>query len=75
MPPFEDIADLQEDARIDRIAAEVEKGGTIAFVTDDDPGKLDRYIRKLQLKVRGLEVVDRFDGPVARTVAAKVRKR
>ncbi len=72
---YRDLYKLKEDERIARIAAEVEKGGVVAVVTDSDPGKADRYLRKLQLKVKNLEVVGRFDGPVANTVTIQVRKR
>ncbi len=75
MTRFQDIADNSEDRRIDIIASHVERGEIVAFVTDDDPGKPERYIRKLQLRVRDLEVVAKFAGPVANTVVVKVQKK
>ncbi len=48
------------------------KGLTVAFITDSDPGKADRYISKLLKKFPGLKVLERFDGPVPNTVSVKV---
>lgn len=72
-PAFADIADVDEDKRIDIIGRTVmESQRTVAFVTDSDPGKADRYIKKLQERFPGIVVVERFDGPVANAVTVKV---
>lgn len=74
MPPkFMDIADVEEDKRIEIIGhrAMVHKE-KVAFVTDDDAGKADRYIRKLQERFPGIKVIERGNGPVPNTVYVKV---
>ena len=72
-PVYADIADFDEDHRINLIGRTVIEGRkTVAFVTDTDPGKADRYIRKLRERFPGIAVIDRFDGPVAATVTVKV---
>jgi hypothetical protein len=72
---FQDLADSPEDVRIARIGEAAETGQTVAFVTDADPGKADRYIQKLLTRFPALEVTDRFDGPVPGTVSVKVRRK
>jgi len=75
-PKFADIANLDEDRRIDVIgqAAMMAPGKTVAFVTDDQPAsKADRYVRKLLTKFPALEVLARTAGPVAGTVSVRVR--
>jgi hypothetical protein len=69
---YQDLGDLQEDARIDQIGQRAMMGGVIAFVTDADPGKADRYIAKLAAKFPQVKVIERFNGPVAGTVSVKV---
>lgn len=70
---YADLGVLDEDKRIDIIGARAMKlGQTVAFVTDADPGKADRYISKLQAKFPGIVVLGRFNGPVPNTVTVKV---
>ena len=69
---YVDLVDLPENDRIDVIAAKVKEGLTIAVITDSDPGKMDRYVAKLQAKCPGLKVVWRGDGPVKNMVTIKV---
>lgn len=72
-PVYADLGDFEEDQRIDAIGhMAMAHGKTVAFVTDADPGKADRYIRKLQERFPGIRVIERFDGPVAGTVSVKV---
>jgi hypothetical protein len=74
-PPavYADIADLEEDDRIDMIGRKVEEQKlTVAFITDADPGKADRYIQKLLTRFPGIEVIGRWPGPVANTISVKV---
>ncbi len=72
-PIYRDIADLEEDDRIDMIGRKVEEQKkTVAFITDSDPGKADRYIRKLLKRFPGIQVLDRIPGPVANTITVKV---
>lgn len=75
---YADLGDMKEDQRIDVIGKSImamEVGRTIAFVTDSEPGKADRYIRKLTTKFPSIEVVSRFDGPVKDSVTVKIRRR
>lgn len=73
MTKFVDIADWDEDKRIDiighRAMDHLEK---VAFVTDDDKGKAERYIRKLEERFPGIRVIERGNGPVEGTVYVKV---
>jgi hypothetical protein len=72
-PFYADIADFDEDKRIETIGhAAMTFGKTVAFVTDDEEGKADRYIRKLQERFPGIVVIARGAGPVANTVFVKV---
>jgi hypothetical protein len=45
---------------------------TVGFITDDDPGKAERYISKLQHGFPGIRVIYKGPGPVAETVLVKV---
>jgi hypothetical protein len=67
---YADLGDLPEDERI-RLAAETAlRGNVVGVVTDDEPGKPERYIRKLE--ARGVRVIDRGPGPVKNTVLIRV---
>ena len=75
MEAFIDVADLYEDERIRQIGETtmaLPVGKTVGFVTDDEEGKADRYIRKLLKRFPELQVKSRFDGPVANTVSVVV---
>lgn len=61
--------------RIAKIGETAETGKKVAFVTDDDPGKADRYVEKLLRNFPALEVVERFKGPVPGTVSVIVRQK
>jgi len=67
-PVFADLADLEEDKRIEIIAAAVRSGKKVAFVTDSDPGKADRYIAKLKAKCPEIVIHGKHPGPVRDTV-------
>lgn len=70
MKAYADLADLPEDERI-RIAAEAaENGAVIGLVTDDEPGKPERYIRKLG--AYPVRIIDRGPGPVKKTVLIRI---
>lgn len=73
--PFVDIggpSGLPEDERIRLIGEKAMLGGVVAFITDADPGKADRYVSKLLKLFPQLRVVDRFDGPTPGAVTVKV---
>lgn len=72
-PMYVDLYSLEEDDRINQIGrVVVEQGKTAAFITDDDPGKVERYISKLTERFPGLEVIGKFPGLVPNTVLVKV---
>lgn len=80
MPVFADLADLEEDKRIEMIGDSVmktprtsaDKPVMNAFVVDDD-AKADRYIKKLQDKFPGIRIIDRSDGPIkGRSVTVRI---
>jgi hypothetical protein len=72
-PFYVDVADQDEDRRIEIIGnTAMKERKTVAFVTDDEADKADRYVRKLQARFPGIVVIDRFRGPVAHTVSVKV---
>lgn len=75
MSKYKDIADTSEDDRINQIGkAAMGTHGTVAFVTDDDVGKADRYLFKLFTLFPDLELVSRFNGPVKGTVSCIVQR-
>ena len=71
---YADLGDLAEDMRIDMIGrAVVEQQRSVAFIVDDEPGKAERYIKKLQEKFPNkIRVIARGKGPVAETQFVKV---
>lgn len=72
MKAYADLADLPEDERI-RIAAEsaVANGAIVGLITDDEPGKPERYIEKLR-RYPQIRVIDRGPGPVKNTVMIRI---
>jgi len=73
---YTDLADLEEDKRIERIGDAVITGKIVAFVVDAEgangQAKADRYLAKLKKMFPAIRVVKRFDGPVIDTVTVKV---
>lgn len=68
---FADLADLPEDDRIQAIAHYVrDHGRTAAVCVDDEPGKPERYARKLA--AHGCRIVELVKGPVPGVVTLKV---
>lgn len=72
MKAYADLADLPEDERI-RIAAETAatQGAIVGLITDDEPGKPERYIEKLG-KFPRIRIIDRGPGPVKNTVLIRI---
>lgn len=68
---YTDLADEHEDERIRQIGEQAMRK-IVAFITDSDAGKADRYISKLKERFPGIRVVGRGDGPVDKTVWVKV---
>ena len=73
MTDYVDLGDFNEDTRILAIGSQVMKEKkTVAFVTDDEPDKAERYIRKLRLRFPGIRIIDKFKGPVPKTITVRV---
>jgi hypothetical protein len=73
MTVFADLADSNEDARIDKIGKAAMSGLTVAFVTDaKPPAKVERYKKKLLHRFPGIRILEQFDGPIANCVSVKV---
>lgn len=73
---YADLGDLSEDQRIQvagRYAME-HPGKTIALVTDDIPGKPERYVAKIEEWFPLVKIVDRFPGPVPNTTVIKISR-
>jgi hypothetical protein len=71
-PVYLDIADFDEDARVDVIGrAVMEQKKTSAFIVEDD-AKADRYLKKLKKRFPGIRLIARGDGPVKDTVFVKL---
>lgn len=72
-PPraYEDLHNLSENERIKRIAHYVRDHGLVAAVcVDDEPGKPERYAKKL--KRLGCQIHEQFKGPTPGIVTLKV---
>jgi len=55
---YKDITDRNEDERIRQIGEKViQEKLTVGFLTDADPGKADRYIKKLKERFPGIRVI------------------
>lgn len=72
MTTYTDLADLQEDDRIETIGRTASQGALVGFIVEDD-AKADRYIAKLHKRYPTVSVVDRGAGPTAFTVLVRVR--
>lgn len=73
MARYKDLGDFDEDERIRQIGEKAMKEKlVVGFVTEDEPGKAERYIQKLQERFPGIRVVDRGSGPIQGTVWVKV---
>ena len=70
--PYADLHSRPEDDRITLIGAKAMQGGVIAFITDADPGKADRYIAKLLAQFPELRVIDQQAGPTAGAVTVRL---
>ena len=70
---YQDIADDPEDERIRQIGEKTMRERlVVGFVTDDEPGKAERYIEKLKKRFAGIRIISKGAGPVAETVLVKV---
>ena len=74
MKAYADIADFDEGTRIETIGRYVMSHRTekVAFITDAEPGKADRYIERLKTRFPEIIVFGRSDGPIPTTVTISV---
>jgi hypothetical protein len=73
MTQYIDMGDFSEDTRIDQIAHQVrDHKKFVAFMTDDEPGKVERYIQKLRDRVPGIQIIKQMKGPVRGVVTVQV---
>ena len=64
-PAYADLASMPEDERLDLMGRFVtETGKTVSIITDDEPGKPERYIKKILKRFPHLRIVERFKGPI-----------
>ena len=72
-PKYADLGDFDEDKRVQTIGEAVMKHQlAVAFITDDEPGKVERYIEKLKARFPGIQIVSIVKGPIPNTVSVKV---
>lgn len=68
-----DLHAFEEDQRIDMIGRSVMNlQATVAVCVDDEPGKAERYERKLKERFPGIRVLDVSNGPVPGVVTMRV---
>lgn len=73
---YQDLYELPEDDRIRLIGHWVEDHGeNVTVLTDDIPGKRERYIEKLTSWFPGVEVVELGTGPVDKCVSFRVTRK
>lgn len=73
MPIYKDLADMEEDERIEQIGSTtMTQRLIVGFVVDDEKGKAERYISKLKERFPGIRVMYQGSGPVAETILVKV---
>jgi hypothetical protein len=71
--PFADLGGMEEDKRIDTIGHAVRQTkGVVGFITDEEPGKPERYIAKLKAKFPEIVVISQSKGPTKKSVLIKV---
>ena len=69
---YADLADLPEDERIKIIGHTITVHlKTVAVCVDDQPGKPERYIKKMTERFPGVVVIDQFKGPVPDVVTIR----
>lgn len=75
-PPkvFTDLADFAEDARIGIIGRTVlDQNKTVAVCVDKEPpAKVQRYMKKLRGRFKGIKIEGPFNGPVKGVVFINV---
>ena len=73
MTRYADLGDMEEDKRIDLIGhMAMDHRKEVGFVTETEPGKMDRYIRKLKERFPGISVGERRPGPIPDTWFVRV---
>jgi hypothetical protein len=73
MEGYADLADFEEDDRIRMIGeAAMKHHKIVGFVVENEPGKADRYIRKLQKRFPGIRLIGRGTALVPDTELIRV---
>lgn len=74
---YEEMHHLPEDILIARIGeqAEARPWKVIALITDDEPGKPERYIKKLTERFPTIMIIDQFKGPVEGCITVRLECR
>ncbi len=73
MTIFADIADREEDDRIDIIGHRaIAHQETVGFLVEADGKKADRYIEKLRKKFPTIRIIDKSRGPTTGTELVRV---
>lgn len=83
IPPYVDMQKLTEDERIHvvghtltckKCAKRLQEKGRVALLVDNEPEKVERYIKKLTDKFPSVYVANRFDGQPIPTVTTLILK-
>lgn len=73
MPQYIDMNYDEEDERIEAIGkATMQMKKICSFITDDEVGKIERYLKKLKEKFSGIRLISQGKGPIKGTVWAKL---
>lgn len=68
-PQYSDLGDLPEDERIQIIGSRaIDHGEKVGFFVGDEPGKPERYIKKLREQFPAIQILYRGKGPIPGTV-------
>jgi len=72
---IKDLHRLKEDERIRMIGEAAAGGGTVGVMLEkNEPGKVDRYIKKVLERYPTVCVLERIDGPTSMLVTVKFGK-
>jgi hypothetical protein len=74
MATFVDLYDQAEDQRIETIGKLIMSRRSLCGVcVDDEPGKPERYVKKVLERFPAIELVDQSKGPVEGVVTLRFR--
>lgn len=69
MAKYVDLHTETEDMSIEEIGRAAMRGLKVAVVLDDEPGKLERYLRKLRDRYPKVRVIEQFKSPTPGVVS------